>query len=47
MECTTCHGLPPPEPHPQLSQCAFCHRSVDVNLQIVDRVRHIDGVVDF
>src|SRR5690606_41028610 len=26
-ECGSCHGLPPPSPHPDDSACADCHRS--------------------
>ena len=26
--CGTCHGLPPPAPHPQQDQCSKCHADV-------------------
>ncbi|MGC4069110.1 MAG: CxxxxCH/CxxCH domain-containing protein [Polyangiaceae bacterium] len=47
IECASCHGLPPPAPHPQLSQCSFCHRTVDLEKRIIDRSKHVNGVVDF
>ncbi len=46
--CGSCHGLPPPPPHPALSDCALCHRSVvDSSLEFIDGSLHINGVVDF
>ncbi len=48
--CGTCHVLPPGGPHPQgqaVTQCRLCH--VDVvgeNNNIIDKSRHIDGIVD-
>jgi predicted CxxxxCH...CXXCH cytochrome family protein len=46
--CTSCHGYPPPAPHPQRSQCALCHPgtvqadgSIDVNGGL-----HINGSVE-
>jgi predicted CxxxxCH...CXXCH cytochrome family protein len=39
--------MPPPAPHPQLSNCALCHGAViDEAGLITDRGRHVDGVVD-
>ena len=48
LSCTDCHGLPPPAPHPQLSDCARCHGSVVAGDQrtILARDRHVDGVAD-
>src|SRR5690606_4699647 len=45
--CTSCHGMPPPAPHPQMSNCALCHGAVvdDAGL-VTDRSRHVDGIVD-
>ncbi len=39
--CGTCHGNPPPAPHPQNAQCATCHLDITLTPQ-----RHIDGVLD-
>jgi predicted CxxxxCH...CXXCH cytochrome family protein len=46
--CTSCHGAPPPAPHPQASECSVCHASVVAsdNHTIIDRSRHVDGIVD-
>jgi predicted CxxxxCH...CXXCH cytochrome family protein len=42
--CGTCHGLPPPLPHPQNAQCYECHGDViDKNRNFVNKSRHIDG----
>lgn len=48
LTCTSCHGAPPPAPHPQMSDCSRCHAAVvsSDNVTIVDRARHVDGVVD-
>ncbi|MEP7051298.1 MAG: CxxxxCH/CxxCH domain-containing protein [Pseudomonadota bacterium] len=48
LTCTSCHGAPPPAPHPQLSNCSHCHGAVvgPDDHTIVDRTRHVDGVVD-
>jgi predicted CxxxxCH...CXXCH cytochrome family protein len=48
LGCTSCHGAPPPAPHPQLSNCSHCHAAVVAtdDLTIIDRSRHVDGVVD-
>jgi predicted CxxxxCH...CXXCH cytochrome family protein len=46
--CTSCHGAPPPAPHPQIAQCSLCHGATvgSDDRTIIDRERHIDGVVD-
>lgn len=45
--CSSCHGLPPPLPHPQSDRCSACHGEVvDAARTIIDRDRHVDGVVD-
>ncbi|MBI2375151.1 MAG: CxxxxCH/CxxCH domain-containing protein [Deltaproteobacteria bacterium] len=47
VDCDGCHGLPPAAPHPQLNKCELCHDRVGgPNHTIVDRTRHVDGVVD-
>lgn len=45
--CTSCHGLPPPPPHPPgPSFCSDCHPTIGFPLEILDPSRHVDGVVD-
>jgi predicted CxxxxCH...CXXCH cytochrome family protein len=45
--CGSCHGAPPPPPHPTGSNCASCHPTMEENsLTFRDPSRHIDGVVD-
>ncbi len=48
LSCSSCHGSPPPAPHPQIADCAHCHGEVvgADNASIVDRARHVDGIVD-
>jgi predicted CxxxxCH...CXXCH cytochrome family protein len=48
LTCTSCHGAPPPAPHPQLSNCSHCHGAVvgSDNHTIIDRTKHVDGTVD-
>jgi predicted CxxxxCH...CXXCH cytochrome family protein len=44
-QCTSCHGNPPPAPHPQNSACQACHIDAGPNGTIVDKALHIDGTV--
>ncbi|HEY3446472.1 MAG TPA: CxxxxCH/CxxCH domain-containing protein [Myxococcales bacterium] len=46
--CGTCHGNPPPAPHPQNPACATCHPGTVLASGAIDVAggRHIDGVVD-
>jgi predicted CxxxxCH...CXXCH cytochrome family protein len=46
--CGTCHGLPPPAPHPQLDDCSSCHGAVvgADDRTMVDAALHVNGVVD-
>ncbi len=48
LGCTSCHGAPPPAPHPQMANCAQCHGEVvgADGASIVERTRHVDGVID-
>lgn len=39
--CGACHALPPPAPHPAVSECGLCHKST------VGTDQHPDGTVDF
>lgn len=46
-ECGTCHGAPPPAPHPPATDCGTCHPSMQAGTNtFLDPSRHIDGVVD-
>lgn len=45
-KCGSCHGIPPPSPHPQSSQCETCHTdTVGVGQKIINPDNHIDGKV--
>lgn len=45
--CGSCHGAPPPAPHPAGSNCATCHPTMEENsLTFRDPASHINGVVD-
>lgn len=45
--CGSCHGTPPPAPHPVGSNCATCHPTMEENsLTFRDPASHINGVVD-
>ncbi len=47
-QCTSCHGAPPPPPHPALSDCGTCHNTMTAGNTTTITVpsRHVDGVVD-
>jgi len=45
--CGSCHGAPPPPPHPTETNCASCHPTMEENsLTFRDPASHINGVVD-
>ncbi|RME27008.1 MAG: CxxxxCH/CxxCH domain-containing protein [Deltaproteobacteria bacterium] len=44
--CGSCHSLPPPEPHPQVTNCGLCHGMVYGNGGFVAPELHIDGIVE-
>jgi predicted CxxxxCH...CXXCH cytochrome family protein len=44
--CGTCHALPPPLPHPNVSNCSLCHGEVvDATRNFTQPALHVDGVV--
>lgn len=45
--CTSCHGQPPPPPHPAVTACETCHRNVTAQKTFLDPSKHINGVVEF
>jgi predicted CxxxxCH...CXXCH cytochrome family protein len=47
-QCGSCHGTPPPPPHPVDSDCGKCHNTMTPGggLVITDPSRHIDGNLD-
>ena len=45
--CTSCHGNPPPLPHPQNAACGTCHPATADNAgNIIGPAHHVDGVLD-
>lgn len=47
VACGSCHGAPPPPPHPTETNCASCHPTMEENsLTFRDPDSHINGVVD-
>ncbi len=45
--CGSCHGAPPPAPHPTGTNCAQCHPTMEDNsLTFRDPASHINGVLD-
>jgi predicted CxxxxCH...CXXCH cytochrome family protein len=46
-QCGSCHGAPPPAPHPPDANCARCHPTMEDNsLSFRDPASHINGHVD-
>jgi predicted CxxxxCH...CXXCH cytochrome family protein len=44
--CGTCHGLPPPLPHPVNAACELCHQpTAGPGLSFASPMTHIDGIV--
>jgi len=48
IQCGTCHALPPPSPHDQLTIWCLCHSSVvDESYNIIAPWLHVNGVTNF
>ncbi|MFO0597500.1 MAG: hypothetical protein U0228_19495 [Myxococcaceae bacterium] len=45
--CTSCHGMPPPLPHQQRSDCESCHLNATAGRTFVRPELHVNGHVDF
>ena len=47
--CISCHGLPPPAPHPAANDCSLCHPGTVVSGVTIDVAggQHIDGLRQF
>ncbi len=46
-KCGSCHGAPPPAPHPSDTNCASCHPTMEEGSMVFrDASSHINGVVD-
>ena len=47
-DCTACHGVPPPAPHPQGTLiCAGCHRDIAEDQHFLRPDLHVDGLLTF
>lgn len=47
VACGSCHGAPPPPPHPSDSNCASCHPTMEEgSLAFRDPDSHINGTID-
>ena len=44
--CDSCHGFPPPAPHPAMTKCGLCHPTATEDGQMKDRKLHVNGKVD-
>ncbi|HET8538899.1 MAG TPA: CxxxxCH/CxxCH domain-containing protein [Anaeromyxobacter sp.] len=45
VTCTSCHGAPPPPPHPQDADCIRCHPGYTATT--VRKATHVNGISDF
>jgi predicted CxxxxCH...CXXCH cytochrome family protein len=44
--CGSCHGVPPPAPHPAATDCSGCHPTMAPGMRFIAPERHINGIVD-
>jgi predicted CxxxxCH...CXXCH cytochrome family protein len=45
MTCVSCHGNPPPAPHPQSATCQGCHDTAGATANSIAKpMQHIDGI---
>jgi hypothetical protein len=47
ITCTSCHGFPPPLPHPQQTACEVCHTNATDQRTFRRPELHVNGTVDF
>ena len=46
--CGSCHGAPPPSPHPAATACETCHgETAGPNMTIANAANHMNGKVEF
>jgi predicted CxxxxCH...CXXCH cytochrome family protein len=47
VTCGSCHGVPPPAPHPADTNCASCHPTMENGSMLFrNPMSHINGVID-
>jgi predicted CxxxxCH...CXXCH cytochrome family protein len=49
VKCGSCHGTPPPAPHPPtgVGDCSTCHPTMEVgSMRFRDPAKHINGIVE-
>jgi len=47
VTCGSCHGRPPPAPHPADGNCASCHPTMEAgSMTFRDPSSHINGIID-
>ncbi len=50
VDCTSCHGLPPPPPHVQNPDCGHCHTGysyTNATTWTVNAATHVNGKIDY
>lgn len=46
LNCGSCHGFPPPDPHPSVQQCSNCHADTVTAEMELNLDFHINGKID-